>query len=164
MSEETTPDQTDPVDATETPDEGTGDFDRERALDKIKKVNSENANLRKRMKALEVFEKQAQEAEQAKLTEAERFAAQIAEATARADAAEKRLLRQSVARKAGLPDDLADRLQGDDEDSLLADAQRLVELFPNKPVRRSDPSQGSDALPLNGDPLLESLKTKLGIS
>lgn len=151
--------------------ESTGDepFDKDRALEKIRKLNSESKGLRTRLKELEPLAQAAQEAERAKQTDAERFAAQLAEATRRAEAAEARLLRSTVARRAGLPDDLADRLQGGDEETLTADAERLAELFgaakeaEQKPARRADPSQGSGALPLNGDPLERALRIKLGI-
>lgn len=161
------------VEAVETSegDSTTEPFDEARAREKIKKTNAEAAALRKRVKALEAYEAQAQEAEQAKLSETERFAAQLADVTRRAEAAESRLLRNTVARRAGLPDDLADRLQGDDEEALTADAARLAELFgvaqeaasaQQKPARRGDPSQGSDALALNGDPLEQSLRNAVG--
>jgi hypothetical protein len=169
MSESEATTTTETVEITENEGEQTAEvFDEARAREKIKKTNAEAAALRKRVKALEVFEQQAQAAEQAKLSDSERFTAQLAEATKRAETAEKLLLRTTVARRAGLPDELVDRLVGDDEEALEADAQRLAELFgekqaPSKPVRRADPSQGSDALALNGDPLLDSLKTKLGI-
>lgn len=150
----------------ETTDEGTDEvFDKDRALEKIRKLNSENKNLRARTKALEPLEAAAQEAERAKQTTEERFAALLAETTARAERAEQALLRGRVAREAGLPDDLADRLRGDDEESLLADAKALAEKFsvPDpKPARRSDPSQGSDPMPLNGSPLEQALRNAVG--
>lgn len=154
------------VDATTETGEGE-QFDQDRAMEKIKKANAEAAGLRKRLKELEPLAAKVQEAEQAKLTETERFAAQLADVTRRAEQAESRLLRSKVARAAGLPDDLAERLQGADEEALEADAQRLAELFSakapeQKPARRGDPSQGSDALALNGDPLEQSLRNAVG--
>lgn len=146
----------------------TEEFDAARAKEKIKKVNAEAANLRKRLKELEPLAAAAQEAERAKLSDAERFAQQIADLTTRASKAEQRVLRLTVARAAGLPDDLAERLQGDDEEALAADAGRLAELFgasqeaQQKPARRGDPSQGSDAMPLNGDPLEAALRNIVG--
>jgi hypothetical protein len=168
MSESTAESTTETVETTENEGDSTTEvFDETRAREKIKRVNNEAKALRARLKELEPLAQKAQEAEQAKLTDAERFAAQLAEVTRRAEAAETHLLRTTVARRAGLPDELVDRLQGGTEEELEADAERLAELFadkaPSKPVRRSDPSQGSDAHALNGDPLLDSLKTKLGI-
>lgn len=158
------------ADAVESTDDTTSEpFDEARAKDKIKKVNAEAASLRKRLRDLEPLAQAAQEAEQAKLSSEERFAQQIADITRRADAAEARVLRMTVARRAGLPDDLADRLQGDDEETLTTDAGRLAELFgaakadeQKSPARRGDPSQGSDALALNGDPLERSLRNAVG--
>jgi hypothetical protein len=149
-----------------TDSESSESFDPARAMEKIKKANAEAKSLRARLKELEPLAQKAQEAEQAKLSETERFAAQLADVTRRAEAAETRLLRSTVARRAGLPDDLADRLQGATEDELEADAKRLAELFAarpeQQPARRGDPSQGSDPLPLNGDPLVRDLIAKLG--
>lgn len=157
------------TEAVESQNDGDGEpFDQARAMEKIKKANAEAKSLRARLKELEPLAQKAQEAEQAKLSETERFAAQLADVQRRAEAAETKLLRSTVARRAGLPDDLADRLIGDDEDSLTADAKRLAELFTaaqpeQKPARRSDPSQGSGDLALNGDPLEMSLRKLAGI-
>lgn len=164
---ESTVDATDTdTDTTDTESAGEA-FDETRAREKIKKANAEAASLRKRLKELEPLAAKVQEAEQSKLSTEERFAQQITEATTRAERAEARILRMSVARAAGLPDDLADRLQGDDEEALTADAERLAELFvpkeaEQKPARRGDPSQGSDAMALNGDPLERSLRNAVG--
>lgn len=134
-----------------------GAFDETKAKERISKLSSEAKNLRERVRALEAYETQAKEAEQAKLSVEERFAAQLSEVARRADAAESRLARLVAARAAGLPDDLADRLVGDTPEALEADAVRLAELFGAKqedteqrPVRRGDPSQGSDPMSLNG--------------
>lgn len=167
MSEESTGTSTEAeAEGTETSTDEV--FDKDRALEKIRKLNSEAKNLRSRVKALEPLEAKAREAEESKLSETERYAAQIAEAQTRAERAEVALLRFQVARTAGLPDDLVDRLRGDTEEELLADAKTLAKLIPPaaevKPTsaRRSDPSQGSDPMPLNGDPLEQALKNAVG--
>jgi hypothetical protein len=144
-------------------------FDSDRAMEKIRKTNSENAGLRKRLKELEQYEAAARAAEDAKKTDAERAAAQIADATTRAERAELALLRFQVAAKAGLDIALAARLQGATEEELLADAKELAgwaagQQQTGREERRKapDPSQGQ-GMALNGDPLLDSLKSKLGI-
>lgn len=62
----------------------------------------------------------------------------------------------------------ASLLKGSTAEELTAHAQEVKGLFgkTDAPVRAVDPSQGSgnNNLPLNGDPLLASLKAKLGIN
>ena len=57
-------------------------------------------------------------------------------------------LRTRVALQHGLPYDLADRLQGNDEESLKADAERLAGYMKSKesipPLRTNEPSLGDD--------------------
>lgn len=57
------------------------------------------------------------------------------------------LTRARVARSVGLPDELADRLRGDTEDEITADAERLSELFKatakSGPAKRADVGQGN---------------------
>ena len=144
-------------------------FDADRAMEKIRKTNSENAGLRKRLKELEQYEAAAKAADEAKKSEAQRFAEQLADANRRAEEAELGRLRERVARRAQLPDELADRLRGTTEEELTADAKALAALTASvqasgREERRKapDPSQGQ-GMALNGDPLEESLRAKLGI-
>lgn len=85
---------------------------------------------------------------------------------------ELRVMRQSIALELGVPVDkvgeFADRLRGEDEEALRKDAASLYKVFgldeQDKPRSRlTDPSQSSTALPLNGDPLLNSVRRKLGL-
>ena len=58
--------------------------------------------------------------------------------TKRAETAERSLLRSRVAREAGLPAELADRLAGEDEKALKADAEALSKLI-GKPQAEPQP-------------------------
>lgn len=105
------------------------------------------------------------ELEEAQKTEAQKLA-ERAEAAER-DLAAVRLesLRTRVAITKGVPAELVDRLRGDTEDDLTEDADRLLALLqPGKP--RGDVAQGprGESAVLNGDPLLNDLKAKLGIA
>lgn len=64
----------------------------------------------------------------------------------RAEAAERSLLRSKIARDANLPAELADRLTGDDEAALRADAEALSKLIVPKqpPAPLADPGTGSE--------------------
>jgi hypothetical protein len=57
-------------------------------------------------------------------------------------------------------------LQGDDEESLIADAESLMALLNTPTTPKPDPSQGAkgEAAALNGDPLLSTIKNKLGLN
>ena len=164
--QQTTETTTDPAGTDSTAEQP---FDSERAMEKIRKANSEALNLRKRVKELEQYEAAARAADDAKKTEAEKFAEQLAAVTRRADDLQVELLRERVARKAKLPDELADRLRGTTIEELEADAKALaayasqVQQSTREERRKApDPSQGQ-GMALNGDPLLDSLKSKLGI-
>lgn len=61
--------------------------------------------------------------------------------------------------------DVAALIQGSDEESVSESVRRVKSLLDKAPVRERpvDPSQGSgNVLPLNGDPLLESVKRMVG--
>lgn len=103
--------------------EAKEEIDASSLLDKVRKQNSELKNLRARAKEAE-----------AKASGSEDKDKQIAEL-------HSTLLRERVARKSGLPDKLVERLVGDDEESLMADAEALLELFAKKSPPSSKPSE-----------------------
>lgn len=107
-------DSADQVDDTDDGDEQEleVDFDPKKALSKIKKQNSELKGLRTR----------AQEAEKKVGQTTEEKDKEISDL-------QTQLLRERVGRKTGLPDQLVERLNGDDEESMLADAESLLEVF-----------------------------------
>jgi hypothetical protein len=103
----------------------------------------------------------------------------VQELTTKAETVEGKLaelepenLRLRVALETGLPAELIDRLKGDDEDELKADAESLLKLVvpdgdpPARPPRPV-PSQGGDGggtAGLNEDRLLSDVKNALRIS
>ena len=111
-------------------------------------------------------------------SEADKLAAREADIATR----EAALLRAEVATEKKLPVELAARLQGSTRDELLADADALAKLIPATaptppPARPAggkprevltgggDPTgSGESGLPLNGDPIVDALKNKLGIA
>lgn len=100
-------------------------------------------------------------------TEAQKLVERAEQAERERDALRVESLRARVAITKGLPADLMEFLTATDEDELAAQADRLMARLPTPdPARpRADVDQGArpGPLPLNGDPLLDSLKTKLGI-
>lgn len=112
---------TEPQEGAEGEQPGDGDrFDPDKALEKIRKLNSENKNLRESKKA------------------AEQKAAGADELTTRVKALEAENLRIRIGAKHGLPEELINRLQGDTEEEILADAEKLLDLVS---VRKAPPSR-----------------------
>jgi hypothetical protein len=117
-------------------------------------------------KQLKAFQAERDAAEAEKLTELERAQKAAKEASERLAEYEKTTMRQKVALDTGLPAALVARLQGDDEESLIADAESLMALLNTPTTPKPDPSQGAKggAAALNGDPLLSTIKNKLGLN
>lgn len=116
--EETSDDTAD--ESTSTDDYG---FDPEKAREKIRKINSENRNLRKRAADAEAKSQGADENAK-KLT-----------------ALEADNMRLRVAVKHGLPESLVKRLTGTTEEEILQDAEELMELFGSKKPPTNRPKE-----------------------
>lgn len=127
MSEQDTSQETEATEAEETPttdsqseapeadDKDEAAWDPERAKRKIAKLNSEAANLRKRVN-------EAPKAED------------VAAKDKRISELEATALRYEVAFELGLPKQIAARLQGGTKEEMIADAQELVEFL--SPAKR----------------------------
>lgn len=126
-----------------TQDESTpqeGEFDADKARDKIRKLNSEAKNLRERAK---------------KADEAEQNATDAAKENSTLKAENLRL---KVAIKAQLPPELASRLNGSTEEELLEDAEQLLNLVGGK---RPPSDQPRERLRGGGDPTAPVEETDL---
>ena len=106
--------------------------------EKIKKLETENSNLKQTITDKETSESTS-------LT-------RISELEKDVTTWKQKSLKQQIAMKNGLPFDLADRLQGDSEESLNEDAERLASLVNVKnytqPLADKEPnfeSKGTDA-------------------
>lgn len=106
--------------------------DYDNLAEKIKNLEAENLNLKDTISAKE-------ESESTNLNK-------IAELEKSVSGWEAKALKQQVAIKYGLPFDLADRLQGDSEESLNEDAERLASLVNVKnytqPLADTEPATG----------------------
>jgi hypothetical protein len=116
-----------PNNEEDEPDE----FDADKARDKIRKINSENRNLRKRAADAESKAKDA-EGTAEKLT-----------------ALEAENLKLRIGIKHGLPESLVKRLSGTTEEELLQDAEELMDLFGGK---KPPTQQPREKLRGGGDP------------
>lgn len=126
-------------------------FDRRQAEAKIRKANSEAANLRKRLKELEPAAAELQRIKDAEKTESERLTDQLAAANDQIAKTRQRLVRSRVQALAGTPTDsraafadpadafgeldLGSYIDGDsgdiDESAIEADLQALLERKPH---------------------------------
>lgn len=129
-STETQPPQGDPAETGELGDSGKKALDAERR--RAATAEREAKALKARLDQLEA----------ANLSELEKAQKAAAEATARLAEFEKTTIRQRVALTKGVPADLVDRLRGDTEDEIAADADALMALVTAPKSPRPDPSQG----------------------
>lgn len=112
----------------------------------LKKANNEAAKYRK---AAEAAEQERKAREDAELSETEKLRKQVAEYEDRIKTAERQNLQRKIGAELGLPEVLALRLQGDDEDAMKEDAKAILATLPKKP---SAPNL-SATNPGNGQPL-----------
>lgn len=165
MAEPATPTAEAVVEPSETEQAPTSETPKPRAeipkevSDALKKANKEAETLRKQLKEYEDRDK----------SDAEKLADRATAAEQRAAAAEARILRQQVALSKALPAELVDRLRGDTQEELEADADALLGLLAPKddgetpfPDLGQGPRGGNNG-PLGSDPLEKSLKASLGI-
>lgn len=135
----------DPVDTevVEEQDDSDADesFDAREALKKIRKQNSELKSLRARAKEAEQKANQSTEEKDRELS-----------------MLKSELLRTKVGAKTGLPEQIVERLKGDTEEEMLADAESFLEVVsPKRP-----PSQKpAEALRGGGRPAEEPEETDL---
>ena len=97
----------------------------------LKEANKEAAARRKRLEELEAAEAKRKEAE---MTETEKATKRAQELEAKLKAYELTEMQRAAAEKAGLPANLAKRLQGSTAEELEADAKALADTLP-KPTK-----------------------------
>lgn len=131
-------------------DDGADDegeqVDTSKLLERLRKKNSENQALRKRTKDAEEKAQNATDAEQ------------------RAKALEAENLRYKVALDNGIPAAIAQRLIGNTEEELLADAQTLMEQFGVKAPPSQQPREKGRVQNIGNAPLEETDLEKIGSS
>jgi hypothetical protein len=95
-----------------------------------KKASTMERESQKAQTRLAILEKKEQERQDSEKSELQKAQERAEAAEKRAAEAERRSIRQKVAAETGLPLILAERLQGDDEDAMRADAAKLLEALP----------------------------------
>ncbi len=140
--------------------------------ERFKEVNDKANDLEKRLKSIEDEKKAADEKA---LKDKEDFKTLYEKEQASNKAKDGELLRLRVAQKKGLPADLIDRLKGETEQELEADADKLLAFIdtsksPGNPPRRpgGDPKllntkdMTPDEIRKNADKLLEQAAAEFG--
>jgi hypothetical protein len=94
------------------------------------KASAMEKDAKKAFDKLTRLEAKEKERADAELSETEKLKQKLAEVESRAAAAERRALCQKIAAETGLPALLAERLQGEDEEGMRADAAKLLETLP----------------------------------
>jgi len=162
MSEATTeptaeapaPAEVEAVESQELGDGGKKALQAEREARKV--AEKANAELAARLK----------EFEDSKLSELERAKKEAAENAAELARLRTENTRSKVAIDKGVPADLVEFLTGDTEGDIAAKADLLLARLNTPGTPKPDPSQGAkgEGTALNGDPLLDTIKNKLGLN
>lgn len=162
MSEQTVPTVADPeTEPAEVTDKPEVDWKaKAREWEKRAKANADAAT---RLAQLEESQK----------TEAQKLADAVEQHRRDADKARADLVRMQVALRHRIPEDDLDLLGDGDEAQIEARAQRLADLraaadaaaaAPTRPRGDTDQGVRGSTLPLNGDPIENALRSKLGIT
>lgn len=94
----------------------------------IKRLRSEAAGHRSRVKELEPLAQEAEKLREAQMTSQQKIEARATQLEARATAAERVVAQYAAATKAGISLEFASRLVGDTPEELAADAEKLKQL------------------------------------
>ncbi len=113
-------------DALEADEPTTEAYDKERALAKITKANSEAKGLRARVKELEAYEAKVREFEESQKSEADKIQERAAAAEKRASDAETLLAVERIARRHQISDDDMDLLGTGTEEQIEARAKKIA--------------------------------------
>lgn len=132
-------------DAAPAEPEGQQTFDAEY----VKKLRAEAAKYRTEAKQYADKAKQWDEHSEAQKSELERANEKAQQAAAELDRLQSELMRAKVAKKAGVPDSLVERLRGATEEEMLADAEALMEGLAEK-FRSNAPSRQETGAGMTG--------------
>lgn len=121
----------DTAQAVETWEDGKP-FDPATAKALIEKLRAENKQLKPAAKKAQDYEAKLRAQEDADKSEIQRMKERLEQAEKELQGTKRRETQRKIAAKFGLPDALADRLHGDTEDEMEADAKELLEAMPKR--------------------------------
>ena len=118
--------------ATEVDETQSEAFDKERAMDTIRKLREEAKQAKKAAAELERYRKMEEERKQAEMSETDRLKAELERAQSGLKAKTVRTMQIEVAAKLGLPAALSDRLKGETLEEMEEDAKAILEVMPKQ--------------------------------
>ncbi len=122
-----------PVQGTETQEQPKEEeFDKDRAMNTIKKLRDEEKQWNKERKEFEALKAEKAKAEEAKLDEIQKANKRAEEAETKAQRLERESLQRKAAESIGLPSAFAERIKGSTLEEMQEDAKQLLEAMPNK--------------------------------
>jgi len=107
-------------------------FDKERAMETIKKLRESEKQAKKDRAQLERLQSLEEERKQAELSETDRLKAQLQERDAKLKKLTIESEQQKVAIEVGLPILFADRIKGETPEDMKADAKILLDAMPKQ--------------------------------
>lgn len=116
----------------DTQEEPKEEFDKDRAMNTIKKLRDEEKQWNKERKEYEALKAAKAKEEQEKLSEIERANKRAEEAESKAQRLERESLQRKAAEELGLPAKIAGRIQGDTYEAMIEDAKTLLDVMPKK--------------------------------
>lgn len=121
-----------------------GPFDEDKAKRLVENLRESERKLQEELKTLRPKAAEFDKLEESKKTELQKLTEQLTAETTKREAAELENLRLKVGAAKGLPVELIARLQGDTEEALTADADKLLALVaPSPGVPRASSRQGA---------------------
>ena len=121
------------------------EWDKDRAMDTIKKLREIEKQAKKDQKEFERLKADEQKRIEAQMSETERLQKQLAEFQQKNAELETNMLRRDVIVETGLPPQFADRLKGSTREELLEDAKSLASILPKHSQKSQAITNPADA-------------------
>ena len=107
-------------------------FDKDRAMETIKKLRENEKALKKAASELERYKAEEAKRKEAEMSETERLQAELERYKAELQRSQLDVMKRQAAATAGLPPAIADRLKGETLEELEADAKVILEALPKQ--------------------------------
>ena len=121
------------------------DFDKERAMDTIKKLREFEKKSKTQEKKLLAYEEAEKQRKEADLSEAEKAKKRADEAESKLKELEIKEQRRTIAEEIGLPVEFADRIRGETPEDMKADAQAFLDKMPKVPkISTTNPGENAN--------------------
>lgn len=120
-----------------TPTAAEEPFDKDRAMETIRKQREDLKKFKVDQKELETLRAEKEQRAQAEMTEAQREKARADKAEQEKLALQADILRRDVVAETGLPAVFADRIRGVTKEEMLADAKELLKVIPQPPPKQA---------------------------